>query len=126
MYISSPVFHHLCCGGKKDRTRARDNASQAPFVVVIVVEEKRISGLEMRCLKPRPSLLLSWQSSAMAHIIVAAIHKLSKNRPAHCTLRVIKPAAAAFLKLTLFKGRPTFLKPFKIGAADVFAFLESL
>ena len=60
------------------------------------------------------------------HIIVAAIHKLSKNRPAHCTLRVIKPAAAAFLKLTLFKGQPTFLKPFKIGAADVFAFLESL
>ena len=54
------------------------------------------------------------------------LHKLSKNWPAHCTLRVIKLAAAAFLKLTLFKGWPTFLKPFKIEAANVFAFLESL
>ena len=38
------------------------------------------------------------------------LHKLSKNWPAHCTLRVIKPAVAAFLKLTLFKGWPTFLE----------------
>ena len=68
----------------------------------------------------------AWEEAVSSSPSSHRLHKLSKNRPAHCTLRVIKLAVATFLKLTLFKGRPTFLKPFKIGAADVFAFLESL
>ena len=35
--------------------------------------EKRILGLEMHCLKPCPSLLLSWQSGAVVVVLAVVI-----------------------------------------------------